>query len=311
MESRTIETENRQDSLIKAMAGDDGIRITAVSSRNLVAEAQRIHSLSRVATAALGRMLSMTAILSSDLKNSTDRLSAILKGGGPGGNLVTTGLPNLDVKGTVGNPTLELPPNEKGKLDVSGFVGKEGQLTVVRDLSLKEPYVGSSPIVSGEIAEDFANYLLTSQQEPSIVYLGVRVSVEDGTVLAAGGVVAEPMPGCQDSLIDRLAGTADRIGTLAKRLETGEELKDVILDIFREFEPRILSEAVPHYRCDCSRERIEKALISVGKEELTSMIEEDHGAEVKCHFCNAVYRFSEAELKMLLYRATGGKPDAE
>ena len=311
MESSKVVLPEKKDCLLKAMAAEDQVRITAVSSRNLVAEAQRIHSLSRVATAALGRMLSMTVILASDLKNETDRVSAILKGGGPGGNLVTTGLPNLDVKGMAGNPGLELPPNAKGKLDVSGYVGKDGQLTVVRDLSLKEPYVGSSPLVSGEIAEDFANYLLTSQQEPSIVYLGVRVSVEDGTVLAAGGILVQPMPGCPDGVLDRLSASADRIATLARRLEEGTDLKDFVLDTFAEFGPRILSEAVPRYHCDCSRERIEQALISVGKEELTAMIEEDHGAEVTCHFCNTAYRFSEAELKMLLYRASGSAADGE
>ena len=293
------------DELIRAIAFDGTVRIVAISGARLVSEAKRVHNLSRVATAALGRTLLMTAIMASDLKSETDRVSAVVSGGGPGGNLVCTGSPNLDVKGTILHPEVELPPNEKGKLDVSGLVGHRGRLTVVRDLSLKEPYVGSVDLVSGEIAEDFAQYYAQSQQQPSIVYLGVRVHPSTGRVRAAGGILVQPLPACAEETISALEGLGARIATLAQSLDDGSSLSDALASIFDGCGLSVLSSAEPHYRCDCSRERIARALLAVGAEELTKMMEEDHGAEVQCHFCNSVYRFSEEELSALLAGAVG------
>ncbi len=308
MDSKTIRLQ--QDILIRAMAKDDSVRIVAVSGASLVTEAQRIHKLSRVATAALGRQLLMTAIMASDLKSDTDRVSTIINGDGPGGNMVCTGLPNLDVKGTILHPEVELPPTEKGKLDVSGFVGNTGRLTVVRDLSLREPYVGSVNLVSGEIAEDFLQYYVLSQQQPSIVYLGVRVHPVTGRVRAAGGILVQPMPGCDETVISQLEGMGGVISSLTESLDNGTSLPNALQDMFSEMDLRIVSEAEPHYRCDCNRERIERALIAVGASELKQMIEEDHGAELTCHFCNSVYRFDEAELSAL-YRSAESKQHDE
>lgn len=300
-----------RDGLIRVLAADGFVRVTAVSGKLLVTEARRIHGLSRVATAALGRQLLMTAIMSADLKNETDRVSTIFKGDGPGGSMVCTGNPALEVKGTILHPEVELPPTERGKLDVGGLVGRNGTLTVVRDLSLKEPYVGRVDLVSGEIAEDFTAYYAQSQQQPSMVYLGVRVHPQSGDVRAAGGILVQPLPGCPDSVIDGLQALADAVSGLARRLDGGESLFGIISELFAGMGPQQLSEQEPRYRCDCSKERIEQALISLGREELTAIIDEDHGAEVQCHFCNQYYRFSSAQLQRLLWSATSGEHDEE
>lgn len=299
----------RKDALISVLAANGDVRITAADCKDLVEEARRIHDLSRVATAALGRQLVMTLIMASELKHETDRVSTIIKGDGPGGSMVCTGKPDLTVKGTILHPNVELAPTAAGKLDVGGLVGREGTLTVVRDLSLKEPYVGRVNLVSGEIAEDFTAYYAQSQQQPSIVYLGVRVHPEQRFVRAAGGILVQPLPNCPDATLDALQALAPRITTLAKALDEGRGLWDIVSDVFGSLEPELVLTQTPCYRCDCSRERIMQALISVGREELTAMIEEDHGAEVQCHFCNQRYRFSEAQLKQLLWSATKGEHD--
>lgn len=298
MDSKTIKLTN--DALIDAMVANDTVRIKAISGARLVAEAQRVHSLSRVATAALGRQLLMTAIMASELKSDTDRISTIISGDGPGGNMVCTGNPRLDVKGTILHPDVELPPTASGKLDVSGLVGRTGRLTVIRDLSLKEPYVGSVDLISGEIAEDFLQYYVQSQQQPSIVYLGVRVHPVTCRVRAAGGILVQPLPGCDDATVTQLEHMGETIGSLSGSLDDGEALDDILMRMFAPLEPRIVSGREPHYRCDCSRARIERALIAVGAAELNQMIDEDHGAELTCHFCNSVYQFSEEELAALL-----------
>lgn len=300
---RKEDLKTNEDVLLTVLLDDAAVRVFAISGADIVRDARKTHDLSRVATAALGRMLMMTALMSADLKNGSDRLSAVIKGGGPGGNLVCCGTPDLCVKGTVGNPNVELPPREDGKLDVGSFVGTDGSLTVVKDLSMKDPYVGSTRLVSGEIAEDFAQYYLTSEQQPSIVYLGVREDAENGNVRAAGGIIVSPLPNCPEETIEKLTALAPRIATLTERLDGGEALQDVVNDLFTELDPVIVDTRKPQYRCDCSRGRIEKALIAVGTEELTAMINEDHGAEVTCHFCNTTYRFTELQLKTLLLQA--------
>lgn len=299
------------DRLIRILAADGAVQITAIQGTELVEEARRIHNLSRVATAALGRQLMMTAMMAAELKSEGNRISTIIKGGGPGGNMVCTGSPALTVKGTILNPHVELPPTAKGKLDVGGLVGKDGSLTVVRDLSLKEPYVGSVDLVSGEIAEDFAAYYAQSEQQPCLIYLGVRVHPQSGKVRAAGGIFVRPMPGCPEEVIDALQALAGKTAELAERIDVGTPLYSIVEDVFSAMEPQILTEGKPYYRCDCSRERIEQALISVGREELNSMINEDHGAEVQCHFCNQYYRFSETDLRQLLWSASKEEHDEE
>ncbi len=303
--------QKTQDRLIQCVAANGMVRIAFIDGTNLVREARQLLNLSRVATAALGRQLMMTVIMSADLKGEHDLVSTILKGDGPAGSMICTGNSRLEVKGSVTNPEVELPPNDLGKLDVGGFVGHSGKVSVVSDLGLKEPYVGLSNIVSGEVAIDFANYYAASLQRPVLIYLGVRVRAEDGSVRAAAGVFAEPLPGCPDDVIDRLQAKSDEIAQFSERLDEGETPEELLESVFGEFGLNYVGEREPLYRCDCSRERIERALISIGPDELSQMIQEDHGAEVTCRFCDKIYQFTEEDLRTLMDAATMREDDKE
>ena len=286
--------------IIQGLLKNSSIRFTAITGRELVNDAKRIHCLSRTATAALGRELLMVAMMAGQLKNETDSVSAIISGGGPGGNMVCVGRKGPFVKGCTGDPGYELPPNENGKLDVGGYVGRNGKLTVIRDLSLKEPYVGMCHLVSGEVAEDFAEYFTVSEQQPSLVYLGVRLEPLTGEVLGAGGMLIQPLPGCPEQDIDYIMSKTSSITMLAYKLSQLESLQGTVLSMFSDSDVTITEEMNPKYQCDCSRERMERALLSVGREELSKIIEEDGQAELCCHFCNSKYAFTRAELESLL-----------
>ena len=301
----------RNDRLIQCVAAQGMVRIAFIDGTRMVSEARTLLNLSRVATAALGRQLMMTAIMSADLKGERDLVSTILKGDGPAGSMICTGNSRLEIKGTVSNPDVELPPNELGKLDVGGFVGRNGKLSVVSDLGLKEPYVGLSNLVSGEVAMDFANYYAASLQRPVLVYLGVRVRTDSGDVRAAAGVFAEPLPGCPEEVIDSLQAKSVDIAQFSERLDAGETPEELLESAFGEFELVYAGERTPLYRCDCSRERIERALISTGHTELSEMIEEDHGAEVTCRFCDKIYAFTEEDLRALLNAASQREDEEE
>lgn len=294
----------RNDRLISCLVADGMVRAALIDGTNLVREARRVHNLSRVATAALGRQLMMTAIMSADLKGEFDLVSTIFKGDGPAGSMICTGNSHLEVKGSVMNGDVELPPTPEGKLDVGGFVGHSGKLSVVSDLGLKEPYVGFCNLVSGEIAIDFANYYAASLQRPALVYLGVREDANTGNVRAAAGLFAEPLPGCPDDVIDRLQTLSDSIASLSERLDAGETPEAFLQRVFGKLGLEIVGEREPKYVCDCTLERVERALISLGRAELTDMIKQDHGAEISCRFCDKVYQFSEDALTQLLESAT-------
>ncbi len=294
----------RNDRLIQCIAADGMVRIVLIDGTNLVREARRLHALSRVATAALGRQLMMTAIMAADLKGEFDLVTTILQGDGPAGSMICTGNSRVEVKGYATNGDVELPPTPEGKLDVGGFVGHSGKLSVISDLGLKEPYAGYCNLVSGEIAVDFANYYAASLQRPALVYLGVREDANTGNVRAAGGLFAEPLPGCPDEVIDRLQALSESIATLSERLDEGESPDAFLRRVFEQIGIEPVGEREPGYACDCTRERVERALISLGRAEMTDMIEQDHGAEVCCQFCDKVYRFSETELIQLLESAT-------
>jgi molecular chaperone Hsp33 len=287
------------DKIIRGLMAEGTVNFTAISGREMVKDAQRVHGLSRVCTAALGRTLMMTAMMSVQLKGNDDRVTCIVKGGGPAGNIVCTGRREL-VKGYIENPGLELPLAPNGKLDVSMAVGWFGEMVVIKDLGLREPYVGRCEMVSGEIAEDFANYYAVSEQQPSLVYLGVRMNAESKEVLSAGGMLVQPMPECPDSVIDLLQEKAQQIGMLSEWLEKGKSLEDSLLELLPDIDISFTDTISPFFRCDCSRDRIERVLISMGEEELKDMMAKEHGAELKCDFCRSVYNFSEEELALLL-----------
>ena len=280
-------------------------RAILIESTNLVQRAKDIHHLSRTATAALGRTLTMAAIMGSMLKNDSDSITTQIKGGGPIGTILAVAHGDCSVKGYVGNPDVELPRVGK-KLPVGPAVGKDGKLTVIKDLHLKEPYVGQVNLVSGEIAEDFAMYFTASEQTPSLVSLGVLVS--DEKVESAGGLLIQMLPGASEAAIASIENSAgmfmDISGTMREY-----HLKDAVQQLLLHLEPEVLQERTPQYRCDCSRERIERMLVTLGRDELADMIEKQHGAQVDCHFCNRRYEFSEDDLKTILAAATAAQED--
>lgn len=275
-------------------------RAILIESTQLVQRAKEIHGLSRIATAALGRTLTATVMMGSMLKGDNESVSAQIKGGGPIGTVLAVAHGDCTVKGHVDNPGIDLPRTGK-KLPVGAAVGKEGRLTVIKDLKLREPYVGQVNLVSGEIAEDFAMYFTASEQTPSLVSLGVLVS--DERVEAAGGLIIQILPGASEAAIASIEASAgmfmDISGTMREY-----HLKDSVPQLLMHLEPEILSTRQPRYACNCSRERIEQVLVALGAEELSDMIREQHGAQVDCHFCNKRYTFCEDELKALLEAAT-------
>ena len=293
-----------RDLIIHGMLVNNALRFAAIDGTRLVRDAQMTHGLSRVATAALGRQLLMTSITASLMKNATDTVTTVFAGNGPSGNLVCVGRDGGLVKGYATNPDVELPLRADGKLDVRAYVGSSGKLTVIRDLGLKEPYVGMCNLISGEIAEDFAQYFTASEQQPSIVYLGVHENAADGFVSGAGGLLIQTMPNCPDDAIERVMAIAERIPTLGTRLANGDSLETVLKDLFEGLDAVYTNRFTPAFSCDCTRERLERALISIGRKELRDLIDQDGQAELTCQFCGKAYHFDRDALETLLKEAT-------
>ncbi|MBR0156250.1 MAG: Hsp33 family molecular chaperone HslO [Clostridia bacterium] len=298
-----METKFENDSMIGGLLLNKTVNVMAISGRGLVEEARKLHGLSRVCTAALGRLLLAVSMMSARLKTETDSVTVTFAGGGPAGNLTAVGHTGGIVKGCITNPEVELPLNALGKLDVSGAVGTAGEMRVIRDLSLKEPYVGRCALVSGEIANDFANYFLVSEQQPSLVYLGVRVEPVSGEVRSAAGLILAPLPDCPEEDIEKLEALAPEIASLSRHIDEGDSLRGALDKLFDGMDFEISDEMTPLYRCDCSRERLEGVIISLGEEELTDIIENEGKAELVCSFCSKRYNFSEEELRALLEKA--------
>jgi len=288
------------DGILRLSLLEGQARAFLIDSTNMVEQARRTHGLSRIATAALGRTITATAMMSAMLKNERESLSVTIKGNGPIGSIVTVGHADGTVKGYVDNPGVELPRTGK-KLPVGAAVGTEGKLTVVKDLGLREPYVGQTHLVSGEIAEDFAMYFTASEQVPSLVSLGVLVGDK---VESAGGLIIQMLPGASEAAIQSVEFSAGMFADISGTMKE-YHLDGSLQQLLMHLQPEVLSHTQPVYRCDCSRERIERMLITLGREELESMIEEQHGAQVDCHFCNKRYEFSETDLKNLLADSTG------
>lgn len=294
----------KRDSIIHGMLVNNSLRFAAIDGTQLVSDARKTHGLSRVATAALGRQLLMTSMIASLCKNETDTVTTVIAGNGPSGNIVCVGRNGGLVKGYATNPETELPLRDDGKLDVSGYVGTSGKLTMIRDLGLKEPYVGMCNLISGEIAEDFAQYFTASEQQPSIVYLGVHENAADGKVTGAAGLLIQTMPNCPDEAIERVMKIADRIPAIGARISEGESLNAILSDLFATLDPAFTNVFSPAFSCDCSRERLERALISIGRKELSELIEQDGKAELTCQFCGKTYQFDRVALEALLKEAT-------
>ena len=295
--------ENNKDRIIRGLLFWGSVNMTAISGRDMVESARKAHGLSHVCTAALGRILMQTAMMSVQLKSETDNLTVIFDGDGKAGRFVAVGKEGGRVKGYADFPTVELPLKENGKLDVSGAVGRNGELRVIHDLSLKEPYVGRCAITDGEVANDFANYFVVSEQQPSLVYLGVRVDPKSGEVRAASGLMLQPLPFCPDQDIDALEKRASEMTKLTRMIEEGASLEEALTEILDGFDPEFNEEISPLFACDCSREKIESALISLGRDELSDIIAKDGRAELTCRFCGSKYDFTREELVSLLDEA--------
>lgn len=289
------------DYIVRATAGDHQIRAFAATTRDMVEFARKSHNTSPVATAALGRLLTAGGMMGIMMKGEEDLLTIKIQGSGPIEGLTVTADSKGNVKGYAYNPGVMLPPNEFGKLDVGGAVG-EGVLSVIQDIGLKEPYVGQTILVGGEIAEDLTYYFANSEQTPSSVALGVLMN-KDNTVKQAGGFIIQLLPGASEEMIALLEKRLGEITTVTSLLEEGKTPEMILTHILGGLGLDIMEEIPVRFHCNCEKSRVEKALISIGKKELDEMIEEGKTIEVNCHFCNKNYEFTVDELKDLLERA--------
>ena len=290
-----------KDYLIRATAANGQVRAFGVTSRELTETAKNAHDTSPVATAALGRLMSAAVMMGADLKGENDLLTLRMEGDGPMGGLLATADSHGNVKGYAFHPEVLLPPNAKGKLDVGGALGA-GMLSVVKDIGLKEPYVGQTNLVSGEIAEDLTYYYATSEQIPCSIALGVLMN-KDNTVRQAGGFMIQLLPGASDELIDRLEERLGSLPSITALLDAGKTPEEILSGLLGDFDMEILEKKPVQFHCDCSRERVERAIVSIGKKEIREMIEEGKPIEAGCQFCNKKYSFSVEELEELLQKA--------
>lgn len=287
------------DRIVKFLAYDGRVNVVCCSSTKLVEKARNIHDLSPVVTAAFGRLLTITAIMGSEMKNAKDKLTIQMKGSGPIGSMITVANNFPKVKGYVSNNLVDIPLNEDGKLDVGTAIGHEGYLNVIKDIGLKEPYIGMTPLISGEVAEDFANYFVTSEQKQTAVALGVLV--DKNGVKSSGGYIISPMPDATEEDIYNLEKNIFAAGAISKMLDKNLSLEEIAKKITGDENIKIIEEnIIPVYECDCSKETMADGLATIGKEELEKIIEEDGKAETVCHFCNNKYQFTKEELEEIL-----------
>ncbi len=288
-----------RDEIVRAISADGLIKAAAISGRDLVERARNIHTLFPVATAALGRTLMGASIMGDMLKEQKGSVTLQLKGGGPLGTVLAVSDCRGNVRGYVGNPHVELMEKERGKLDVGAAVGTGGNLTGIKDIGLEEPYVGSIGLFSGEIADDLAMYFVESEQIPTACALGVLVG-RDQSVTAAGGYLIQLLPGAGEETIGRIETGVSRLGPVSRALEAGLDAKGLLQAVLSDFRLEILETHPVEYRCYCSRERVTRALISMGREELSDLIREQGRAELTCQFCDQIYVFEREELEQIL-----------
>ena len=292
-----------KDEIVRAITGDGYVKAVAISGRDLVERARTVHNLPPMATAALGRTLLGASMMGDMLKEENGAVTLQIKGGGPLGTILAVSDCQGNVRGYVQNPNVDIVEKEPGKLDVAYAVGGElpesGTLTVIKDIGLKEPYVGSIGLFSGEIADDLAMYFVESEQIPTACALGVLVGT-DQTVTSAGGYLIQLLPGATEDIIVKIEEGIRRVGPVSKALEAGIGSEELLKDVLSQFDVEILEKHPVEYRCYCSRERVTRALISMGKEEMASLIEEQGEADLTCQFCDAVYHYTREDLEALL-----------
>ncbi|MBR1780565.1 MAG: Hsp33 family molecular chaperone HslO [Oscillospiraceae bacterium] len=295
--------------IVRIITSDGAVMASAITGTDIVARAREIHHTSPTATAALGRSLLAASMMGNQLKGAEHSLTLQIKGGGPLGNLTCVADSAGNVRGFVAHPEADVPRKYEGKLDVGAAVGTDGSLTVIKDLGMRDPYVGSIALVSGEIAEDVTAYFAESEQIPTACALGVLVRRDNGEVITAGGYLIQLLPGADDGVIDKVEAGLQRVGYVTAALNEGKTALELIRDVLADFEIEILETSPVEYRCYCSRERVTRALISLGPQEMTEMIEEQGAIELTCQFCDKIYRFSRPELEALLTEMTGSGGD--
>lgn len=287
------------DKLVRATAKGGQVRIVAAITTELVNEGVTMHECAPTAAAALGRMLTAGTLMGSMLKSEQDSLTLQIAGGGEAKGVVVTAHADASVKGYIGNPDVDLPANSQGKLDVSGAIGKDGYLRIIRDMGLKEPYVGQVPIYTGEIGDDLAYYFTVSEQTPSAVGLGVLVD-KNMSIKASGGFIIQMMPGSDEFLADIITYRLEEVPSITEFIAKGMSVEEILEFIFEDMELKIHEEIKPTYKCDCSRERVERALISIGRADLEELYNDGKTEEIKCHFCNKNYKFDHEDIGQLL-----------
>ena len=287
------------DKINKFLAYNGRINVICCNTTTLVEEARKIHNLSPVVTAALGRLLTVTSLMATDLKNKEDKLTIQIKANGPIESMVTVANSNNEVKGYAKNTVVDIPLNEDGKLDVGRAVGLDGFINVIKDIGLKEPYVGMVPLVSGEIGDDFANYFVKSEGQDAAVAVGVLV--DKNGVKSAGGYIIKPMPDATNEDISNLEQNIFKAGAISKMLDEKLSLEEIAKKITGDEDIKLIEDYInPKYQCDCNRNRFERGLISLGKEELKKLIETQDKIETTCQFCNKKYEFTKQEIEELL-----------
>lgn len=290
-----------KDYIVRATAADSQIRAFAITSKNIVETARQAHDTSPVATAALGRLLTAGAMMGAMMKGDKDLLTLQIKCGGPIKGITVTADACGHVKGYVDNPDVMLPPNAKGKLDVGGALGL-GILNVIKDMGMKEPYIGQTELKTGEIGDDLTYYFANSEQVPSSVGLGVLME-KDNTVKQAGGFIIQLMPFADDAVIDKLEKKLTGMASVTSYLDRGFTPEQLLEELLGEFGLEILDQMDSEFSCNCSKERVEKVIASVGRKDLNEMIQEGKPIEVKCHFCNTAYEFNIEDLKRIIRRS--------
>jgi molecular chaperone Hsp33 len=291
------------DYLVKELAYEGFVRAYAVNATETIAEAQRRHDTWNTSSAALGRTMIGALMLGATLKGE-DKMTVKIEGNGPAGAIVVDSNGKGEVKGYIKNPHISLPLNEVGKIDVRGAVGTEGMFTVIKDLGLKEPFSGQTPIVSGEIGEDFTYYLAVSEQIPSAVGVSVLVDTDD-SIKTAGGFMIQIMPGASDEIIDQIEARLKETARISTLLDEGQTPEEILQKLLATDDVEFLETMSVQFKCDCSKEKFASAIITLGAEQIQELIDQDHGAEAVCAFCNNKYEYSEADLYELKHEILG------
>ncbi|MGG7164275.1 Hsp33 family molecular chaperone HslO [Clostridium ihumii] len=291
------------DKLVRATANNGDIRVIAAITTEMVEKASKIHNCSPTASAALGRMLTAGSLMGAMLKSENDSLTLQIDGGGDAKGITVTTHSDGNIKGYIGNPNVDLPLNAKGKLDVGGAIGKNGYLKIIRDMGLKDPYVGQTPICTGEIGDDLAYYFTVSEQTPSAVAVGVLVD-KDLSIKAAGGFIIQMMPDASEFLADILTYRLQEIPPITTMINEGKSIEDILNALFDDMDLKIYEENTEvNFKCDCSRERVEKVLLSIGEKDLQEIYDDGKTEEIHCHFCNTKYEFTKDDIGKLLKEA--------